>query len=142
MSAHIAMSLSLLARQYPQYAAYQEGITVTASAENTATHEDAMLMMQFLRWGTELGLEDALKTIFSDDFDPQQEFTASPEVGKILTFGEALGTMVKQGLLNRGLVVDLLWVEGIWARVEPHARKAREHADEPRLYENFEALVK
>jgi hypothetical protein len=50
--------------------------------------------------------------------------------------------MVKHGLLDRGLVVDFLWVEGIWARVEPHARQAREHANEPRLYENFEALVK
>jgi hypothetical protein len=126
----------------PSDAAYQKGTKVTASTENTATRDDAMLMMQFLRWGTELGLEDALKTIFSDDFDPQGEPAASPEVGKILTFGEALGTMVKQGLLNRELVVDLLWVEGIWARVEPHAHKARESDREPRLYENFEALVK
>jgi hypothetical protein len=66
----------------------------------------------------------------------------SPAVGKILTFGEAMATMVKHGLLNRGLVVDLLWVEGIWARIEPHAREARTRDNEPRLYENFEALVK
>jgi hypothetical protein len=114
---------------------------MTASVETSATHEDAMLMVELLRWGTEMGLEDALRTIFSEDFDPEGEPMESPVVGKVLTFGEALATMVKHGLLDRGLLVDLLWVEGIWARVEPHARRARERGNEPRLYENFEALV-
>lgn len=114
---------------------------MTASIETSATHEDAMLMVQLLRWGTEMGLEEALRTIFSEDFDPETEAVDSPVVGKVLTFGEALATMVKHGLLDRGLLIDLLWVEGIWARVAPHARRARERANEPRLYENFEALV-
>jgi hypothetical protein len=115
---------------------------MNAAADHTATHEDAMLMMQFLRWGSEMGLEDALRTIFSDEFDPETEAMNSPVVGKVLTFGEALATMVKHGLLDRALVVDLLWVEGIWSRVEPHALRSREHSGEPRLFENFEALVK
>jgi hypothetical protein len=114
---------------------------MTTPAKPTATHEDAMLMMQFMRWGTEMGLEDALGAIFSEDFDPETELTESPAIRKVLYFGEALATMVKQGVLDRGLVVDLIWIEGIWARVESHARRAREHANEPRLYENFEALV-
>jgi len=115
---------------------------MTATVETSATHQDAMLMMQFLRWGTEMGLDDALRAIFSEDFDPEKEVMESPVVATVLTFGEAVATMVKHGLLDRGLLVDLLWVEGIWARVEPHARRARDQENEPRLYENFEALVK
>jgi hypothetical protein len=115
---------------------------MNAAASHTATHEDAMLMMQFLRWGSEMGLEDSLRAIFSEDFDPEADAMENPVVGRVLTFGEALATMVKHGLLDRALVVDLLWVEGIWSRVEPHALRVRERSGEPRLYENFEALVK
>lgn len=115
---------------------------MTATVKTSATHEDAMLMMQLLRWGAEIGLEDALRALFSEDFDPEREPMESPVVAKVLDFGETVATMVKHGLLDRGLLVDLLWVEGIWARVEPHARRAREQENEPRLYENFEALVK
>jgi hypothetical protein len=114
---------------------------MTSPSKPTATHEDAMLMMQFLRWGTELGLDEALRTIFSEDFDPETAPFDSPAVGKALYFGEALATMVKQGVLDRGLVVDLLWVEGIWAKVGHHAQQARTRDNEPRLYENLEALV-
>jgi hypothetical protein len=56
--------------------------------------------------------------------------------------GETVGTFVKQNLLSSELVHDLLWVDGLWARVGPAALQAREHAGEPRLYENFEALAK
>jgi hypothetical protein len=53
---------------------------------------------------------------------------------------ETVGTLVKNNLLDRELVNDWLWVEGLWDRVGPAAVKVREKAGEPRLYENFEAL--
>ena len=115
---------------------------MTASVQTSATHEDAMLIVQLLRWGNEMGLEDAFRTIFAEDFDPETEPMDSPAVGKVLTFGETIATLVKHGTLDRGLLIDLLWVEGIWAKVEPHARRARDREDEPRLYENFEALAR
>ena len=43
---------------------------------------------------------------------------------KMLSFGEVVGTLVKQGVLNRDLVVDLWWVAGLWARVQPAAERS------------------
>jgi hypothetical protein len=48
---------------------------------------------------------------------------------------------VKNDLLNRDLVYDWLWVAGAWERVGPAAKRAREKAGVPNLYENFEALA-
>jgi hypothetical protein len=62
-------------------------------------------------------------------------------VQKVLTFGEVVGTFVKHGVLDRGLVMDLWWTEGYWSRLGPAARRQREHPGEPRLWENFEKLA-
>ena len=59
-------------------------------------------------------------------------------VSKILMFGETIGTLVKNGLIDRQLVYDWLWVEGSWARVAPAAKRAREKAGVSQLYENYE----
>jgi hypothetical protein len=59
----------------------------------------------------------------------------------VLSFGEVAATFVKNDLLDRALLLDTLWMEGLWKRVAPSARAARERDGEPRLYENFEALV-
>jgi hypothetical protein len=105
-----------------------------------ATREDAHLVVQLMRWGTEMGLEDALRLLFSEDFDTTSA-EAEPAVAKTLFFGETVATLVKHDLLDGDLVRDLLWVEGIWERVAEHARAVRAKEDEPRLYENLEALV-
>jgi hypothetical protein len=107
-----------------------------------ATYDDANLMVQLLRWGADLHLEEAVSAVMSDGFDPTKATPDEPPVRSLLTFGETIGTFVKQGVLDLGLVLDLLWVDGIWAKVAPAALKARQRADEPRLYENFEALAK
>jgi hypothetical protein len=106
-----------------------------------ATREDAELVVQLLRWGTEMGFDDALRKLFSPDFDPETAPMDNPDVAKVLSFGETVGTLVKHELLDAELVWDLLWIEGIWSKVRRHAVAAREEENEPRLYENFEALV-
>ena len=106
-----------------------------------ATYEDAGLIVQLMRWGTELGLEDALSSIFSESFDADDGSKDDPAVRKVLFFGETVGTLVKHKVLDRGLLRDLLWIDGIWSRVEAHVRYARERDGEPTLYENLEALV-
>jgi hypothetical protein len=106
-----------------------------------ATYEDAALVVQIVRWGTEMGLDDAAHAIFADGFDPEAASTDHAAVRKMLTFGETVGTLVKHGVLNRDLVQDLWWVDGSWGRVGPAARRERERLGEPRLYENFEALA-
>ena len=106
-----------------------------------ATYEDANLIVQLMRWGTELDLEDALNVIFSNSFDPDDVTVDSAAVRKVLRYGETIGTLVKHDVLDRALLIDLMWVEGIWARVGAHARFARERTGEPALYGNFEALA-
>jgi hypothetical protein len=105
------------------------------------THEDAELIIQLVRWGTEMQLEEAVAELFSDGFDPESASMDTPAVRKALYFGETIGTLVKQGLLNRDLVYDLWWIKGIWGRVGPAAVAQREKLGESRLYENVEALA-
>jgi hypothetical protein len=106
-----------------------------------ATYDDANLVVQLLRWGAEIDLPDAIGEILSDDFDPEGVTADDPTVRTLLHFGETVGTFVKQGVLDRGLVEDLWWINGMWARVGPAAVRQREKMGESRLYENFEALA-
>jgi hypothetical protein len=59
----------------------------------------------------------------------------------VLMFGESIATLTKHDLLSTKLVNDWLWIEGMWSRVGPAALKHRARFNEPRLYENFEALA-
>jgi hypothetical protein len=106
-----------------------------------ATHDDATLIVQLVRWGTEMGLDAALAIIFAEDYDGAASAADDPAIRTTLSFGETVGTLVKQNLLNRELVLDLWWVDGLWSRVGPAAKRQRERLGEPRLYENFEALA-
>jgi hypothetical protein len=105
------------------------------------TREDAQLLLQAAQWGTSIGLGDAMGALFSEEFDPESAEFTDEAVRTALVFGESLGTLVKHDLLSRELVEDWLWVGGLWDRVGPAARKARERLGEQRLYENFEALA-
>lgn len=106
------------------------------------TRDDAHLMVELAQWGTALGLQDAISKLFSEDFDPDKaEVTHDSAVRAVLMFGESIGTLTKHDLLSVELVHDWLWVAGLWSRVGPAAKRQREKAGEPRLYENFEALA-
>jgi hypothetical protein len=106
-----------------------------------ATYEDAGLMMQIVRWGTDMGLEESMSLLMSGDFDAETASATDVLVGRVLGFGELIGTFVKQGILNKELVLDMWWVEGLWAKVGPAAIRERNKIGEARLYENFEALA-
>jgi hypothetical protein len=105
------------------------------------TREDAQLMIQIAQWGSSIGLQSAMQELLADDFDPETADIRDEAVSTILMFGESIGTLTKHDLLSTELVNDWLWVEGLWARVGPAALKVREKMGEPRLYENFQALV-
>jgi hypothetical protein len=49
--------------------------------------------------------------------------------------------LTKNGLLDTDLVLDWLWMSGVWARVGPAALRQREKHGVPELYANFEALA-
>ena len=106
-----------------------------------ATYDDANLIVQLTRWGTEMGLDEAIQVLFTEGFEPSAASTDEASVRKVLNFGEVVATLVKQGVLNRELVLDMWWVAGLWARVQPAAVRHRERLGQARLYENFEALA-
>ena len=105
------------------------------------TREDAALIVELAKWGSMIGLPEASRTIFSDDFDRDSAEALDPHIQTILVFHETVGTLVKNELLDRDLVLDWLWVSGAWDRVGTAALQAREHAGVPELWENFEALA-
>jgi hypothetical protein len=107
----------------------------------TATYEDAGLIMQIARWGTEMGLEAAMAVIWAEDFDAETASFSEEAIGKVAAFGEFVGTFVKHGILDEALVLDTWWLQGLWARVGPAAIRDRERMGEPRLFENFEAVA-
>ena len=103
--------------------------------------EDATLLVELAKWGSMIGLPEASRTIFADDFDPESAEALDPQVQTILVFHETVGTLVKNELLDRDLVLDGLWVSGAGERVGKAALEARAAAGVPELCENFEALA-
>jgi hypothetical protein len=105
------------------------------------THEDAVLMVELAKWGAMIGLPEASRKVYADDFVVETAEALDPEVQTMLVFHETVGTLVKNNLLDRDLTYDWLWVTGAWERVGPAALRAREKAGVPQLLENFEALA-
>lgn len=105
------------------------------------SREDATLIVELAKWASMLGLAEAGRTVFADDFDPESADALDPPVQAFLTFFETLGTLVKNELLDRELVLDWVWVSGAWDRVGPAALQARAQAGSPELWANFEALA-
>jgi len=52
-----------------------------------------------------------------------------------------VGALVKNDVLNRDLLLDIFWADGIWPRVSRHALGGEGASGDARLYEHFEALV-
>ena len=107
-----------------------------------ASHEDANLLVQLAQWGAMTDVGPATGAVFGEEFDPETADANDAHVRTILVFGETIGTLVKNDLLDRELVLDWLWAEGLWKRVGPAARRARERFGSAALYENFEALAR
>ena len=105
------------------------------------TKEDAAMIIELAKWGAMIEFGPATGAIFADDFDPETAAMSDEPVRTVLVFGETVGTLVKNGLLDRELVLDWIWVAGLWQRVGPAARRAREEMKESQLYVNFEALA-
>lgn len=106
-----------------------------------ADRQDGALLVQLAQWGSSMGLEEAMQAVHADDFDPEAASAEDVLVARLLNWGETIGTLTKNGLLDTDLVLDWLWVAGTWARVGPAARKMRDKHGVAGLYENFEALA-
>jgi hypothetical protein len=104
------------------------------------SREDATLMIELAKWGSMIGLNEASGVIWADDFDPETAEASDTHVRALLYWFETIGTLVKNGLLDRDLVYDWLWVDGVWGRIGPAALRSREKTV-PQMFENFEALA-
>jgi len=138
-SAHPNPDQAVLGKNHGR--APQGPVRICDAARVAGTREDAALIVELAKWGSMIGLPEASRTIFSDDFDSESAEALDPQVQTVLVFHETVGTLVKNDLLDRDLVLDWLWVSGAWVRVEKAALEARAQAGEPRLWENFEALA-
>jgi hypothetical protein len=116
------------------------GAESSEGGDMAGTRDDAMLMVELAKWGSMIGLGDASRAIFADDFDPETAEASDQAVQTHLFFNETIGTLVKNGLLDRDLVYDWLWVDGVWGRIGPAALRSREKTV-PQMFENFEALA-
>lgn len=115
-----------------------------------ATQQDAVLLMQILNGPMGLRASDGLDLLWGYDSPPSYEqfnkdhpqgSEGCREVKALLNESEAIATFVKQGLIDRGLVYDLLWVKGTWDRCASIALHYRKQAGEPEIYANFERLA-
>jgi hypothetical protein len=104
-------------------------------------HNDAILVIELAKLGGMEGVPQAARAIFADDFDPDAVEANDAVVRTVLVFFETVGTLVKNGLFNRELVYDWLWVAGFWARVGPAAKRALTTTGVDYLYANAEALA-
>ncbi len=108
----------------------------------TQGNSDGILMVQLAQWSAIAGIDAAIAAVLDPDFDPDTAEARDEAVRKVLLWGETLGTLSKNGLISQDLLLDWIWIAGLWSRVGKAALGSREEFGEPKLYENFEALAK
>ncbi|MDX6199614.1 MAG: hypothetical protein QOJ79_2765 [Actinomycetota bacterium] len=125
-------------------------LTVTTSATQT----DAQLIIQLAQLSTSMRVDHGVALLHKHHKQGNaglsyEAFQAAYPDGdadgtailNVLAWNETVGTLVKQGLLDRGLVLDWLWVAGAWDRCRAIALGQREEMGVPGIWENFEALA-
>jgi hypothetical protein len=114
-----------------------------------ATRQDAELIVQIFNGPLGLRCADGLDLLMSYAKPPtyEQFMKEHPHgseghraINAVMTVNETIATFVKQGILDRGLVYDLLWVAGVWERCKNIALEQRRQTT-PAMWENFEALA-
>ena len=119
--------------------------------QSPPTHEDAELIVQLNMMGAMTGAFRGFDLLRMFEKPPtlaqclKRYPRGSAEQGQISAFldlAETVGTFVRQGLLNEGLVNDM-WAVGYgWTWMEKIAKGLRKEAGDARMYENSEWLAK
>lgn len=107
----------------------------------SAKHEDAIVVVQLVRLSWEIGLDGAMKEIFSKGFDASDGSKDNESVRKVLHFGETVGTLVKHNVLDLDMVADLWDLAGLWNQVKASADSERKNHNSTHLYEHFESMA-
>ena len=115
------------------------------------TYDDANVMLQLARWGSEAGLQDASSFLWSDDFEEdfetfEKKYLLGTQEDKyamlICAWYESLGALWVNGLMHEKLIRDWVAVDMVWDRIKNFALGIRDKSGNPRIYEHFEALAK
>jgi hypothetical protein len=115
------------------------------------TYDDANVMIQLARWGSQARLQDASNFLWSDDFEKDfeaftEKFPWGTQEQKYATlicgWYESLAALWVNGLLNEKLIGDWLADDMVWDQIKNYALGIREKSGNPRIYEHFEALAK
>jgi hypothetical protein len=115
------------------------------------TVADAQLILQQAAVDAMTGANDGFGLLRLFDDPPtlaqlrKRHPTGSTEWAQVMAFFmscETTATFVRQGILNEALVNDLYWLAGAWRPSEKVVKGLRREAGEPRLFENFEWLVR
>jgi hypothetical protein len=123
----------------------------------TATKDDAQLMLQLAQLmvqlaqlGTTPAMDRGMAILFTTAAPmTYAEFSRIYSKGSadhqavlaVLRWYETVGTLVKNGLFDRALCYDWLYVAGVWDRCAGIATGQREEIGVAAMWENFEALA-
>jgi hypothetical protein len=116
------------------------------------TQADAQLLVQLAQLATSMHVDRGQALIYHHreqgglTYDQFKERYPAPDpdgaaIVAVLQWYETVGTLVKQGLLDRGLVNDWLWVAGAWEDCRSIAEGQRREMGVEAIWENFEALA-
>jgi hypothetical protein len=115
-----------------------------------ATREDAHTMLQLARLAAEMKVGAGMDVLWHDDFPSNaaklnERFPIGSKGRRYLDslcyWYETVGTLVKNGLFDRGLCSDWLNVTMVWDRIRPMVDSERATTGDVRLWENFELLA-
>lgn len=115
------------------------------------TSQDATILLQLMQIHALADLSEANNWIWSDQFIVDyvnfiKKYPSGTEenkkVSKICGHYETIATLWKHKLINEELLFDWLAVDMVWERVKGYAIGIRQAYNEPRLFENFEAMAK
>jgi hypothetical protein len=123
-------------------------LTVTTEASQS----DAQLMVQLAQLGQAMNIDRGSALLWKhretggltfEQFEATYPTDSAEAINitNVLKWYETVGTLVKQRLLDRGIVYDWLWVSGMWDMCRGIAVGQREQVGEPAIWENFEALA-
>ena len=116
----------------------------------TPTYDDATLLNSIMNGFVTQNARDGIELLWAYGSSPSYvELVRDHPIGSenyrdviaVLSLGELIGTFVKNGVLHRGLVLDLIWMAGLWERCHVIAEDLRNLRKNPKLFENFEALT-
>jgi hypothetical protein len=127
--------------------------TSDISVTTRPTQADAQLLLQLATLATQMDLDRGNALLWKHRQDGGLTYEAFKEqyplgtaesnaVYNVLKWHETIGTLVKQGLLDRGLVRDWIWVPGAWDMCRDIAIGQRAEVGEEAMWENFEALAR